>query len=61
MSWLPTELLDRIELHDSPLLLDGPGPHNRAERMQLHSRLQGTQRSDDPEHVRSGLLHLNGG
>jgi len=54
---------DLSNLRDTPKLLQMymAGEIQRDEALQLHSRLQGTHRPGDPEHVRLGLLNMNSG
>ena len=54
-------LLDAIEFALEPSLLDGLTAQNRPERLRLYLKLHGTGDPQDPDHVRLGLLGMNGG
>jgi len=54
-------LLDNVEFAHEPSLLDGLTAQNRPERLRLYLKLHGTGDPLDPEHVRFGLLGMNGG
>jgi len=54
-------LLDAIEFAHEPSLLDGLTAQNRRERLRLYLKLHGTGHPQDPDHVRFGLLGMNGG
>ena len=56
-------LWDIITLCDTPKLLRdyNSGTLSRQEALRLHRRLVGTCVPGDPDHVRLGLLNMNGG
>ena len=56
-------LWDIITLCDTPKLLRdyNSGTLSRQEALRLHRRLVGTGVPGDPDHVRLGLLNMNGG